>query len=378
MKRSKSNNQNSEGKETTTSTPIKRKGKPPKLSVKEETLDEDQLLKTPEKVYRIPKKPKSSDIPSQARFIDLANSPEINQDNTEQMVPEDVPGLPRDILDPEINQDNTEQMVPEGDPGLPRNNLDPEINQDNTEQMVPDDDPGQPRDILDPEFNQNNTEQMVPEDDPGLPRDNVDPEVPQIEIFSFLYIFKSDMTGMEANEKKFLQTLLFNTQMESEEDIDIVKSRYLTTRSSYQIVIRGSDSVVTNLLMKSLRDPYKYWNPAVTQAKDNVFIVSLFPPMSTHFLDGRLMRVIAISIRECPKPVAEHIQLAGPPRINGDKVTLTLELSSVLNAILKARKPSYCAFNMGGIIRFVKASAIAQREELATQMSLLSVDMNTQ
>lgn len=210
---------------------------------------------------------------------------------------------------------------------------------------------------------------------PGHPVGLVD-----VQEFSFLYIYKADMKEVTVEERKSLQEKLFRAQMETDEEIDIVKSRYLPSRCSYQIVTRGSDSLLTKLLQSSLQHPFGFWNPALTQQKDNVYIVTLVPPMSTFYLQGRLMRVIQVSIRECPIPTADHIRLAGPPRRNDtdSKVTLTLEISPVLSTILEKRTPPFTCFNLGGQIRFTRACDIAQREELNAQMSLLSVDLTAQ
>ena len=78
----------------------------------------------------------------------------------------------------------------------------------------------------------------------------------------------------------------------------------------------------------SLRHPYGFWNPAMTQQRPNAYIVT--PPMSTFYLEGKLMRVIQVPIKECPRPTSDHVQLAGPPRRNDNKVTLTLEISPTL------------------------------------------------
>ena len=154
-------------------------------------------------------------------------------------------------------------------------------------------------------------------------------------------------------------------------------SRYLPSRCSYQIVTRGPDTTLTNLLQNSLSHPFGFWNPAMSQQRANVFIVTLISPMSNFYLEGRLMRILEVSIKECPHPTSDHVKLAGPPRRNDNKITLTLEISPTLNKILERRSPPYSCFNLGGQIRFNKASAIAQREELNAQMSLLSVDLTS-
>ena len=67
----------------------------------------------------------------------------------------------------------------------------------------------------------------------------------------------------------------------------------------------------------------------MTQLRPNALYI-VTPPMSTFYLEGKLMRVIQVSIKECPRPTSDHVQLAGPPRRNDNKVTLTLEISPTL------------------------------------------------
>ena len=109
----------------------------------------------------------------------------------------------------------------------------------------------------------------------------------------------------------------------------------------------------------------------MTQQRPNAYIVTLTPPMSTFYLEGKLMKVIQVSIKGCPRPTSDHVQLAGPPRRNNNKVTLTLEISPLRQSWKSAPLPSPAPISAD------KASEIAQREELNAQMSLLSVDLST-
>ena len=197
---------------------------------------------------------------------------------------------------------------------------------------------------------------------------------------TFFYLYKLDLTDITDEELTELKVKLLETQIDMDTQVNIIKARYIPVRKSYQIQVQSSSNLpLKNLLATALSPGYGTWIPALDQEKTNSYLLNLDKSLTKWFSGGKLYRLLKTGLSDPTlQPVEAHLRVCAPPRLNGNRATLIFQCSQHFTDTMSMKTPPMVVVNLAGPMKFLKASDIRQRAELAAQMENLSFDLNNQ